>query len=48
VTVDTILSEKDITDNHLADIEKIGPFGVGNPEPLFLLKDVTILKTEKV
>jgi single-stranded-DNA-specific exonuclease len=31
--------------NFFADIKKIGPFGIGNPVPTFLFKDLKIIKT---
>ncbi len=48
IIVDTKLSEQDITNNHLREIEKLAPFGIGNKEPLFVLEDVTITKVSKV
>ncbi len=36
-----------VTTRHLAVIRSLAPFGVGNPEPLFLFEDVTIESTKK-
>lgn len=45
--VDAVLSLDHISWNTYALIEKLGPFGTGNPKPLFMFKDVrpVIVKT---
>mgnify|MGYP000066450623 CR=1 FL=1 len=35
------------TTRHLGAVRKFAPFGVGNPEPLFIFENVTILSTKK-
>ncbi|MEI6426686.1 MAG: hypothetical protein WCO66_05070, partial [Candidatus Absconditabacteria bacterium] len=47
-TVDTPLYEHEWDDDTLSQINKLAPFGEGNQEPTFLLKDMTIHKIEKV
>ena len=47
-TVDTILYSHEWTDDILVQINKLAPFGEGNQEPVFLLKDLIIHKVEKV
>ena len=47
-TVDTLLYEHEWDDDTLSQINKLAPFGEGNQEPTFLLKDMTIHKIEKV
>jgi single-stranded-DNA-specific exonuclease len=37
---DAELTKDDLTMNMLSSIEKMAPFGVGNPKPLFLIKEV--------
>lgn len=36
-----------VTTRHLQVVRRLAPFGVGNPEPQFLFKDVEILSTKK-
>ena len=45
---DTILYPHEWTDDILVQINKLAPFGEGNQEPVFLLKDLVIHKVEKV
>jgi len=39
---------KDITLEVLKDIRKLEPFGLGNPEPVFLTRDLTVVSSPKV
>ncbi len=43
--IDTILSIDDVTEKTYNDIEQLGPFGVGNAKPLFLIKNQLIAET---
>jgi len=43
-TYDSEISSLALNHNFYADIKKLEPFGVGNPIPTFLLKDLTIVK----
>ncbi len=45
IQVDTEILERDLKDNNINDMHKLEPFGEGNREPFFLIKD---LKTEKI
>lgn len=47
-SVDTILYPHEWTDDILAQINQLAPFGEGNQEPTFLLQNMTIDKVEKV
>lgn len=38
--VDTTITFEDITDSFMNDLEKLSPFGMGNPKPLFEIKHV--------
>lgn len=42
VNVDAVIELAAITIKNIQSIQKLAPFGIGNPEPTFLLKDVTI------
>lgn len=46
--IDTTIYEHERLPETLAKINKLAPFGVGNEEPLFLLKDIEITRAEKV
>lgn len=48
VKVDTKIYHHERDHETLAKIQKLAPFGDGNPEPIFLLEDVKIQKVEKV
>src|SRR3989344_8052835 len=39
---DAALSLSDVTETLVARIEKLAPFGEGNPKPIFLIRDVGI------
>src|SRR3989344_1133296 len=41
---DAALSLSDVTETLLARIEKLAPFGEGNPKPIFLIHDADIAK----
>lgn len=40
VTIDAELSLDDVNQKTFTEISRLAPFGVGNPRPLFLLKDI--------
>lgn len=42
IMIDTIIELKDINEDNYKVIEKLAPYGSGNPKPTFLLKDVII------
>ncbi len=44
ITVDAPLQLTDITYKLLSDLEQLEPFGNANPQPLFMINDVTLLK----
>ncbi len=46
--VDTKLYYHERDNETLAKIQKLAPFGEGNPEPMFLLENIKIVKIEKV
>lgn len=48
VKVDTKIYHHERDNETLVKIQKLAPFGEGNPEPIFLLEDVKIQKIEKV
>lgn len=48
VKVDTKIYHHERDNETLAKIQKLAPFGEGNPEPIFLLENVQIQKVEKV
>ena len=43
--IDSILSIDDVTEKTHSDMEQLGPFGVGNTKPLFLIKNQLIADT---
>ena len=45
VKIDTIVNSSEICEELLHEVEKLGPFGQENPEPIFALKEI-ILKTK--
>jgi single-stranded-DNA-specific exonuclease len=45
--IDATLSLSDVNDNTTTMINRLAPFGLGNPKPLFLFKNVTIKKTKQ-
>lgn len=47
-TVDLRISPEELTLENLAKIETFAPFGVGNPRPLFWLKDLKVTETRAV
>ncbi|MCD8006469.1 MAG: single-stranded-DNA-specific exonuclease RecJ [Oscillospiraceae bacterium] len=44
LTADKLLRGKDITEENIADLERIEPYGAGNPEPLFALSGAAVLR----
>lgn len=46
--VDAILRENDIDLNVATELERLEPYGLGNPRPLFVLKDVKIENLKKL
>jgi len=46
IIVESILHPKDLTLASVDALSRFRPFGIGNPKPLWLLKDVTILSTQ--
>ncbi len=48
IEVDTELKEKDLIPTSLQEVEQLAPFGEGNQEPTFLIKNITINKVDKI
>ena len=48
LNIDAIIDFKDITKKMHAELKRFGPFGPGNPKPLFCTKDVYDFGTSKV
>jgi single-stranded-DNA-specific exonuclease len=48
IEVDTLLYDHEWTREELDGIEKLAPFGVGNEEPLLLLKKLIVTDIERV
>ncbi len=46
ITVESILHPKDLTLASVDALSRFRPFGIGNPKPLWLIKDVTITSTQ--
>lgn len=44
--IDAVISGDDLVDALWNDIDKLAPFGVGNPKPVFLLKDAEIISAK--
>ncbi|TDT70482.1 single-stranded-DNA-specific exonuclease [Hypnocyclicus thermotrophus] len=47
INIDSELKLEDINDEILRDLQELSPYGLGNPEPLFLDKDVVFINTKK-
>lgn len=47
VQIDALLSLSEVTDETCRLIERMAPFGLGNPKPLFMFPNVTIQKTKQ-
>lgn len=47
VQIDGVLSLDEVADNTCRMIERLAPFGLGNPKPLFMFPNVTIQKTKQ-
>ena len=45
--IDAIISIDDVTEENYKVIEKLAPYGVGNPKPTFLLKNVSIFAVKE-
>lgn len=43
--VDATISVSDVTNTFVRDIEKLSPFGTGNPKPLFLVTEAPVRET---
>ena len=39
---DAILTPEEINKSYLMKVEKLAPFGIGNPKPVFLLRDISV------
>jgi len=48
VSIDHELEFNDINPNLIDEIESLKPFGAGNPEPVFLARNVTVISSEIV
>lgn len=48
IDIDTILYSEELNFKLLDQIQQLWPFGEANPEPLFLLEEVEIQRTEKI
>lgn len=48
ITIDAHLLLEDATQQCMADLRKLEPFGNQNPQPVFLLKNVTLLKAPQL
>lgn len=46
--MDVSLSVEDVTVEALTELMQLGPFGIGNPKPMFLFEDVTIVSKRKI
>lgn len=46
IKIDAVLDIGDITSKTLSHIKPLAPFGVGNPRPVFLLKNVTLISAK--
>jgi single-stranded-DNA-specific exonuclease len=48
LSADLILTPQELTLEDVAKIDSFAPFGVGNPRPLFWLKDIAVIETRPV
>ncbi|MBI3336714.1 DHH family phosphoesterase [Candidatus Peregrinibacteria bacterium] len=48
LTIDAELSPRDVTLEFCEDLRRLEPFGQGNPEPHFLLRDISALQRRQV
>jgi single-stranded-DNA-specific exonuclease len=48
VRIDAVLEPEDLSQQTADQVEQLGPFGMGNPTPLFLLKQVEIAESPRV
>ena len=48
LNIDAVIDFRDITKKMHSELKKFGPFGPGNPKPLFCTKDVYDFGTSKV
>jgi single-stranded-DNA-specific exonuclease len=48
LNIDAEISAGEILPELADDLERLAPFGTGNPEPLFMLSDVHVLSTRRV
>lgn len=48
IDVDAIMDIGAVTIKNISAIQKLAPFGIGNPEPIFLFKDVTMTNVKAI
>jgi single-stranded-DNA-specific exonuclease len=48
LTIDAEIELADITENLIDEIERLNPFGTGNPEPVFAARNVTVVSSKLV
>jgi len=48
LTIDAEIQLADITENLIDEIEKLSPFGTGNPEPVFASRNVKVVSSKMV
>lgn len=48
LSVDTLLHSHELNNTIMDKMHKFGPYGQGNPEPMFQIEDVVITHTEVV
>ncbi|NLB17810.1 MAG: single-stranded-DNA-specific exonuclease RecJ [Syntrophomonadaceae bacterium] len=48
ITIDSVINSKQVDFQLLREIEQMEPFGLGNPSPLFMLRQATIIKPWRV
>jgi single-stranded-DNA-specific exonuclease len=48
ITLDTFVSLEQMGDSFLSELEALAPFGIGNPEPVVGLEDITVVNSKTV
>jgi single-stranded-DNA-specific exonuclease len=48
LSIDTELEPREISPELVNDIERMGPFGSGNPEPLFMISHMDVISTHPI